>query len=192
MLQNATAPPRPASRTASTRVQDEAHRGNAAAASSSRALTSAVEFTAAYRRPACARLIRSYRRSPRRRRRRQESVDLLCTRSSPWHRPFDTPSGEPRMNPLPLLCLLCQDPAPVTTQATPRALDVIELKNGDTLEGRITVDVDGYVEITMGPGETVGFSRAQVKNILRGSGPLVPSVTGTVRPSSEWFVLYDA
>jgi hypothetical protein len=96
------------------------------------------------------------------------------------------------MNPLPLLCLFCQDPAPVTPPATPRALDVIELKNGDQLEGRITVDVDGYVEITMAPGETVGFSRAQVKNILRGVGTIIPTVTGTVRESSEWFVLYDA
>jgi hypothetical protein len=96
------------------------------------------------------------------------------------------------MNPLPLLCLLCQDPAPVTTPATPRALDVIELKNGDQLEGRITAEVDGYVELTMGPGETVGISRAQVKSILRGAGAVVPALSGTVRESSEWFVLYDA
>ena len=96
------------------------------------------------------------------------------------------------MNPLPLLCLLCQDPAPVTTPATPRTLDVIELKNGDQLEGRITAEVDGYVEITMAPGEVVGISRAQVRKILRGVGTHVPAVSGTVRESSEWFVLYDA
>ena len=43
-----------------------------------------------------------------------------------------------------LLLFACQDPAPggaPPVRSVP--LDVVELRNGDTLEGRITVEVDG-------------------------------------------------
>ncbi|HEX6811048.1 MAG TPA: hypothetical protein VF384_05430 [Planctomycetota bacterium] len=101
------------------------------------------------------------------------------------------------MKSLLLLCTLClepvcQDPAPTAQSPAPRALDVITLKNGDQLEGRITAEVDGYVELTMGPGETVGISRSQVGSVQRGVGPLLAAVDAKVPASSEWFVLYDA
>ena len=41
------------------------------------------------------------------------------------------------MNALWLLLLCCQDPAPRVEAEPPRALDVVLLKNGDRLEGRI-------------------------------------------------------
>lgn len=93
---------------------------------------------------------------------------------------------------LPLLVglLAAQDPAPAT--ATKRArLDVVELKNGDTLEGRITREVDGYVEVELEAGAIVGVSRAQVAAVRRGATPAPAVVASALRPRSEWFLLHD-
>lgn len=74
----------------------------------------------------------------------------------------------------------------------PAALDVVELKNGDVLQGRIVTQLDAYVEIELGAGATVGLSRAQIARIARGEGAPAGPVRGPIAPRSEWFVLYDA
>ena len=110
---------------------------------------------------------------------------------------------------LPLLVCLIQDPqaieksgsttiepvlqqpvADVANDASAR-LDVVKLKNGDDLIGRVTANLDGYVEIEIEDGATIGVSRAQVKEILMRS--VAVSVLATVvRPETAWFVLHDA
>lgn len=74
----------------------------------------------------------------------------------------------------------------------PNALDVVELKNGDVLEGRIVTQLDAYVEIELGAGATVGLSRAQIARIARGAGATVQPARGPIAPRSEWFVIHDA
>ena len=91
------------------------------------------------------------------------------------------------MNPAALLLsLVCQDPAPPA-----RPLDVLELKNGDQLRGRITAEVDGYVELQLEAGAVIGLSTAQVAAIRRGQGG-VDAAAATLPARSEWFVLHDA
>ncbi|MCU0867465.1 MAG: hypothetical protein MUC36_27085 [Planctomycetes bacterium] len=91
------------------------------------------------------------------------------------------------MNPVALLLfVLCQDPAPTTPD-----LDVLELKNGDVLRGRITAEVDGYVELQLEAGAVVGMSTAQVAAIRRGAGGAV-AAAAALPQRSEWFVLHDA
>lgn len=92
---------------------------------------------------------------------------------------------------LPLLLLACQDPSPQATAGGQRAIDVIELKNGDVLEGRITTEVDGYVEIELDAGATVGVSRAQVAAVRRGVR-LQRIVAAALPAADAWFVLHDA
>ena len=105
------------------------------------------------------------------------------------------------MIPFALVVLLaCQDPAPTPAPAasTPAplqsvpSLDVIELKNGDTLEGRITAEVDGYVELKLGEGATIGVSTATVARIRRGAGGAPPGPQVPLPVHAEWFVLHDA
>ena len=72
-----------------------------------------------------------------------------------------------------------------------RSLDVVELKNGDQLEGRVTTQLDGYVEIELQAGATIGLSMAQVASIKLGAGPAAREGKGPMAPRSEWFVLYD-
>ncbi|MBL8755192.1 MAG: hypothetical protein JNK15_17945 [Planctomycetes bacterium] len=94
------------------------------------------------------------------------------------------------MIPLLLTSLLaCQDPAQ-SPEARP-ARDVVELKNGDRLEGRITTSLDGYLEIELEAGATIGIATAQVAAVHRGAGPAA-AAPGTVARSAEWFVLHDA
>lgn len=92
-----------------------------------------------------------------------------------------------------LCCLACQDPAPVpgSIPPPPRALDVLELKNGDELQGHITTEIDGYVEIQLEVGAVVGISRAQIAAIRRGAGG-APAPTAPLPSTNEWFVLHDA
>jgi len=82
---------------------------------------------------------------------------------------------------------VAQDP-PV---GAPRALDIVDLKNGDHLEGRITQQLDGYVEILLEAGATVGVSIAQVAAIRRGAGPASPAADAALPARNEWFVLHD-
>ncbi len=89
-----------------------------------------------------------------------------------------------------LLALCCQDPAALPPSTT-RAVDVIELKNGDQLQGRITAETDGYVEIELEVGATVGFSTAEVRAVRRGVAITVVA-SAKVTAQKEWFVLHDA
>ncbi|MBM3973977.1 MAG: DUF1795 domain-containing protein [Planctomycetes bacterium] len=88
-----------------------------------------------------------------------------------------------------LLIACCQDPAPSAPVPTP--LDVVELKNGDVLHGRVLVAIDGFVEIEIEAGARVGFPSAQVAAIRRGAA-VAPSVQTIVAPRREWFVVHDA
>ncbi len=88
--------------------------------------------------------------------------------------------------------LSAQQPEPPPAQApAPARADLVELKNGEVLEGRVTIELDNYLEIELAVGATVGFSKAQVAAVRRGGGaprtaPLLPS------PAQEqWFVLHD-
>ncbi len=110
---------------------------------------------------------------------------------------------------LPLLACIIQDPqaaeisgsVPVEPILRPSIeqvasdssarLDVVKLKNGDDLIGRVTADLDGYVEIEIEDGATIGVSRAQVKEILKKSFA-VSVRASVVRPETAWFVLHDA
>lgn len=87
-----------------------------------------------------------------------------------------------------LLVLACQDPAP---RPAAGSLDVVELENGDELHGRVTVDVDGYVEVQLEAGAVVGLARAQVRAIRRGA-VAAPAAAAVVPSRNEWFVLHDA
>jgi hypothetical protein len=92
-----------------------------------------------------------------------------------------------------LLLFACQDPAAGgSPPASPAPLDLVELRNGDTLEGRITVEVDGYVELQLDAGATVGFSMAEVARIRRAAGGAAPVTVGDLPAHGEWFVLHDA
>jgi len=104
---------------------------------------------------------------------------------------------------LPLFACLIQDPQPtppvvqapaavVPLPTDPKnKLDVIKLKNGDELIGRITAELDGYVEVKIEDGATVGISRGQVLEIKKGA-VAAPRKAAVVRASDAWFVLHDA
>lgn len=91
------------------------------------------------------------------------------------------------MNALLLVLCCCQDPSP----QPPPALDVVVLKNGDRLEGRITAQLDGYVELRLEAGATIGLGLAQVAEVLRGGGAPDQSSAASVAPSDQWFTLHD-
>lgn len=84
-----------------------------------------------------------------------------------------------------LLCTCWQDPQP----GTPPALDVVELRNGERLVGRIRTELDGYLEIELEAGATVGISSARVQAVRRGAGP-APAAPA-VLPRDAWFLLHD-
>lgn len=91
---------------------------------------------------------------------------------------------------LPLLWIVCQEPGPaVPPPAAP--LDVVELRNGDELVGRITAEIDGYLEIELEPGAVLGLSMGNVATVRRGAAAPPPPGHG-LPPRSEWFVLHDA
>lgn len=86
--------------------------------------------------------------------------------------------------------LLCC--ATVGAQEAGRGLDVVHLRTGEQLTGRITTELEGYVEIELAEGATVGLSRAQVQSVSRGTVAPPPPPRVTVAPRDEWFVLSDA
>jgi hypothetical protein len=94
---------------------------------------------------------------------------------------------------LPLLACFIQDPQPIVPLPadTSVKLDVLRLKNGDELVGHITSELDGYVEIEIEGGATIGVSRIQVREVLRNSVG-APVKAAVVRPDNAWFVLHDA
>ncbi len=89
-----------------------------------------------------------------------------------------------------LLCL-CQDPAPSAETRAAAALDLVVLKNGDRLEGRITAQLDGYVELEIEAGASIGLATTQIAEVRRGAGAALAAARPTVAPSDEWFVLHD-
>jgi len=91
----------------------------------------------------------------------------------------------------PLLLCLCQSPQAPADAAAPQRLDVVTLKNGDELTGRVTAELDGYVEVEIETGAVIGVSRAMVKEVRRGAVD-APDVVDSVRPEDAWFVLHDA
>lgn len=81
-----------------------------------------------------------------------------------------------------------QDPTP----SAPQRLDVVELSNGERIEGRIVTSIDGYVELALPGGGTVGFGGSQVRQVLRGAGELPGAPRPTPQVTDQWFVLHDA
>ncbi|MCB9877367.1 MAG: hypothetical protein H6835_07175 [Planctomycetes bacterium] len=95
---------------------------------------------------------------------------------------------------MPLLLCLLQDPRPAEQAPTPRTagrLDVVELKNGDQLTGRVTSELDGYVEIEVEHGAVIGVSRAMVAAVRRAAVD-APKFAAKVAADDAWFVLHDA
>jgi hypothetical protein len=93
---------------------------------------------------------------------------------------------------LPLLLALSQKPAQQEpAPATPARLDVVELKNGDSLTGVVVAELDGYVELRLEAGAVVGLSRALIQSVRRAAVER-PVVAASVRPDDSWFVLHDA
>jgi hypothetical protein len=84
-----------------------------------------------------------------------------------------------------------QGPVGAGAAPAPAAHDVVLLKNGDRLEGRIQHQLDGYVEIQLEAGATVGISIAQVASIQRGAVPSEPQPATALLPRNEWFLLHD-
>lgn len=91
------------------------------------------------------------------------------------------------MTTLLLLCCCWQDPQP----GAPPALDVVELRNGEQLVGRIRTEIDGYIEIELEAGATVGIATAKVSAVRRGAGP-VPAARPVGGARDAWFVLHDS
>ena len=91
---------------------------------------------------------------------------------------------------LSLFVLLAQDPSPAAA-APGDKLDVVVLRNGDELVGRVVTELDGYVSIELEHGAQVGVSRAMVKEI-RHDAVAAPARAESVRPADAWFVLHDA
>lgn len=82
--------------------------------------------------------------------------------------------------------------AALAAQEPGAGLDVVYLRTGEQLTGRITAELEGYVEIQLAEGATVGLSRAQVQSVARGAVTPAPPPRATVAPRDEWFVLRDA
>jgi len=96
------------------------------------------------------------------------------------------------------LCV-CQDPQgsmPVPPQGAPAdgapRRDVVELRNGELLEGRIVLERGNYLEIELAPGSTVGFRTTEVAAVRRGAGEPAQSSAGAALAFDEWYTLHDA
>ncbi|MHC5065464.1 MAG: hypothetical protein ACYTG5_15970 [Planctomycetota bacterium] len=62
-----------------------------------------------------------------------------------------------------LLLAICQQPLPQATAG----YDVIQLKNGNELEGRILKEIDDYIEIQLAEGTVMGIDRSMAAAIIR-------------------------
>jgi hypothetical protein len=70
--------------------------------------------------------------------------------------------------------------------------DLVELPNGELLEGRILTQIDGYVELELARGGIVGFGRGQFSAVRRGAGSTVRAVPQLdIAPSDQWYLLHD-
>lgn len=93
-----------------------------------------------------------------------------------------------------LSCVCGQDPAGRGAIGTPAptGIDVVELKNGERLEGRVTTQVDGYVEIELRGGGTVGLGPTRIAAVHRAAGGAAPDPVPVVPSRDDWFLLHDA
>jgi len=90
------------------------------------------------------------------------------------------------------LCV-CQDPSlPQGAPADALRRDVVELRNGELLEGRIVLERGNYLEIELGPGATVGFRTTEIKEVRRGAGEPVAAAANASLAFDEWYTLHDA
>lgn len=102
------------------------------------------------------------------------------------------------MNPL-LSCValaaLLVSPAIAQTEKSPQKVDRVHLKDGQTLEGRVVVDIPSYVEIDLGDGVVVGLDKSDVM--------LVEKIEGTIEAAAsfaparaanqdDWFLVHNA
>ena len=89
------------------------------------------------------------------------------------------------------ICLslaLCQDPEP----AERGRLDVVTLKSGGRLEGRILEETPSFLRIRLDEGTVVGFEKKRLSTIARAAGPVAGEpVTAALEPRDQWFVLHD-
>lgn len=92
-----------------------------------------------------------------------------------------------------LLLGLCQAPqSPPQEPGRPPTEDVIILKAGERLAGRIVRETPDYLEVRMGTGTVVGFDKSRVLRITRASA----SKSGTTKPPAltnrdNWFLLHN-
>lgn len=89
-----------------------------------------------------------------------------------------------------VVCLQ-QDPTP------PPGADVVRLKVGTELSGRITAQTDDHVFVEVAPGSVVGFSMDQVESIARAASAhrdatAAPAAPDWFRDRDQWFALHDA
>lgn len=79
-----------------------------------------------------------------------------------------------------------------TVPAQDRApADSVRLKNGLTLEGVITAEQAGYVEIRLPGGLVVGLERARIDHVTRGTAVAEEPRQGALQARDDWFVLHD-
>ncbi|MCA8974906.1 MAG: hypothetical protein KDC98_09295 [Planctomycetes bacterium] len=92
-----------------------------------------------------------------------------------------------------LSCLSAfQEPEPRAEAPAATRLDVIELKNGEIFEGRITTELDGYVQFELDHGAMVGIARNRIARVRRAAGALITPAAPAIAPRDEWFILHDA
>ena len=98
---------------------------------------------------------------------------------------------------LALTLTLSLQATPLPQEPSSAVTDVVRLKVGTELTGRITAQTDSHVFVEVGPGNVVGFSMDQVSTIVRGAAahrePAVPDdAPPWFRERDEWFILHDA
>jgi len=90
-----------------------------------------------------------------------------------------------------LFVALPQDPGPAPVQ--PQEHDVIVLKTGGRVEGRIVLETADYIELRMGRATTLGFERSRIESIEHGAGTVHQAKSRSLLADrDQWFVLHDA
>lgn len=91
-----------------------------------------------------------------------------------------------------LLLAICQQPLP----QAPVGFDVIQLKNGNELEGRILKEIDDYIEIQLAEGTVMGIDRSMAAAIIRAATAQreeepVEDDDQLYKRRDDWRVLHD-
>lgn len=92
-----------------------------------------------------------------------------------------------------LLSLLSLHPQDPPNPAQGGGRDVVILKSGEKLEGKIVLETEDYIEIRLGERTVVGFGKNQTESIQRGvpvEAPQVASAPG-LRERDQWFLLHN-